>query len=129
MLTVRLLGLFAIIPATLLLTVSFFVLFSIRRTDAHGLKAFGYVVAAFLWAATLLVVSAGIYTVSTGRHPAMCMMQQMMMKCPMQQMMQGQKSGMMGGPMSMMQGQHPMMMKDKMPAMGQGQGDDAAMKR
>ena len=128
MLTVRLLGLFAIIPATLLLTVSFFVLFSIRRTDAHGLKAFGYVVAALLWAATLLMVSAGIYTVSTGRHPAMCMMQQMM-KGPMQGMMEGQKPGMMGGPMPMMQGQKPMMMKDKMPAMGQGQGDDAAMKR
>lgn|SRR3990167_9401851 len=75
MLLFRLMGLFALIPATILLAVSFFVLFAIRRLEAAGLKAFGYVIAALLWAGALMVFSLGIYTVSTGRHPMMpCMM-------------------------------------------------------
>jgi hypothetical protein len=95
MIMARLLGLFALIPTTLLLAVSFFVLFTIRKTEAQGLKAFGYVVSALLWAAALLVLSVGIYTLSTGRHPMMNIMEQM--KC-------GPKQGMMmrGGPMSSM---------------------------
>ncbi len=74
---VRLAGLFAIIPATLLLAVSFFVLFTIRKIEAQGLKAFGYVVSALLWFSALLVFSAGIYALSTGRHPIVSMMYQM----------------------------------------------------
>ena len=98
----RLIGLFAIIPTAVLLTISFFVLFAIRKIESLGLKAFGYVVAALLWVAALLVLSAGIYTLSTGRHPMGCMMHEMM-----KGKMQGQ--GMMPaghmGPGSMMQGQ------------------------
>ena len=74
---VRLAGLFAIIPATLLLAVSFFVLFTIRKIETQGLKAFGYVVSALLWFSALLVFSAGIYTISTGRHPMISMTHQM----------------------------------------------------
>lgn len=92
----RLIGLFAIIPTTVLLTISFFVLYTLRRTDTQGLKAFGYVIVALLWLAALLVFSAGIYTVSTGRHPMKCMMQEMK-KAHMQEMMK--------------EGQMPMMQK------------------
>jgi len=74
----KLLGLFAIIPASLLLTVSFFVLFTISKEKSEGLKAFGYIVAVLLWVATAIVVSAGIYMIITGKHPMMQMMQQMM---------------------------------------------------
>lgn len=105
----RVLGLFAIIPATVLLTISFFVLFALRKVEAAGLKAFGYVVAALLWLGALMVFSLGIYTVSTGRHPMMSMMQGM--KC-------GQMQGMMD----------QQMMKAKMPMM-QGQGAESMMKR
>jgi len=74
----RLVGLLAIVPATVLLTISFFVLFSIRKAETQGLKAFGYVVAALLWISALAIFSLGIYTVATGRHPMMCTMQEMM---------------------------------------------------
>ena len=90
----RLSGLFAIIPTTLLLAVSFFVLLVLRKVEEKGLKAFGYVVAALLWASALLIFSAGIYTLSTGRQPAICMMQEMMQKKMHQMMPQGQMSDM-----------------------------------
>jgi len=97
----RLAGLFAIIPATLLLTVSFFVLFVLRKIETQGLKAFGYVIASLLWVGTLLVFSAGIYTLSTG-------------KCMMQKMMGAKMQGMMAGPM---------------PAMMRGPSDNTMMKK
>jgi len=107
MLLSRLIGLFALIPATVLLTISFFVLFSLRKLEKEGLKAFGYVVAAFLWISALLVFSAGIYTLSTGRCPIMkgCMTQDMMKH----------KMGMMG------KGMMDMQMQEKM--------EEGAMKR
>ncbi len=95
----RVLGLLAIIPATVLLTISFFVLFALRKVEAAGLKAFGYVIAALLWLGALMVFSLGIYTVSTGRHPMMSIMQGMMG----QQMMKEKMSMMQG------QGEVPMM--------------------
>jgi len=99
--TFRLTGLLTIIPATLLLTVSFFVLFAIRKIETRGLKAFGYVIVALLWTASLLVFSLGVYTVSTGRHPMIGMMQEMMcgkmhkMGGTQMPMMQGERQGMM----------------------------------
>ena len=84
----RLIGVFAIIPTTLLLTVSFFVLFALRKLETQGLKAFGYVIASLLWVCALLVFSCGVYTISTGRHPAMV---------ALQEMMHGQMAGMMMG--------------------------------
>jgi hypothetical protein len=82
----RLLGLVAIIPASLLLTVSFFVLLTIGREKTKGLKAFGYVVVDLLWVATAIVISCGVYMIITGKHPMIQMMQQMMpMKHPMMQ--------------------------------------------
>jgi hypothetical protein len=75
----RLMGLCAIIPTTLVLTVSFFVLFALREVKSNVLKAFGYVVAALLWVSALLIFSSGVFTLATG-------------KCPMQKMMtQGQE--------------------------------------
>jgi len=65
---------------------SFFVLFTNRKVENQGLKAFGYVIAVLLWIAAALVFSAGIYILATGQHPMMQMMQQMMpMKSPTMQ--------------------------------------------
>jgi len=99
----RLTGLFAIVPASLVLTVSFFVLLALRKVESNVLKAFGYVIAALLWVSALLVFSSGVYTLSTG-------------KCPMQKMMM-QKKGriyhdMMGK--KMMMDKQMMMEKGKM---------------
>lgn len=97
MITFRLIGLLAIIPTAVLLTISFFVLFTLCKIETEGLKAFGYVVATLLWIAAALVLSVGIYTVYTGHHP---------MKCMMQEMMQGKMHEMMGAQMpKMMPGQ------------------------
>lgn len=90
----KLLGVFTIIPTTILLTVSFFVLFALRKVEQGGLKAFGQAIAVLLWIAAALVLSVGVYTVSTGKHPVMSMMQQM---CPM---MGGKEGGMRSPEMS-----------------------------
>jgi len=74
----RLFGVFSIIPTTIFLALSFFVLFTLRKVDLQGLKAFGYVVAALLWVCAAIAFGVGVYTVSTGRHPMMPMMQRMM---------------------------------------------------
>ena len=66
---VRFLGLFALIPATVLLTISFFVLVVARKIESHALKVFGYVVAAFLWLGVTLIVTAGMLVIATGRSP------------------------------------------------------------
>ena len=93
----RLMGLFAIVPTTLILTVSFFVLFVVRKAESGALKVFGYVVAALLWASAILILSSGVYTLATG-------------KCPMQKMMM-QKQEMMCRKMMM---DRPMMDKSMM---------------
>ena len=93
--TPRLIGLFAILPVTALLTISFFVLFTLRTIKENALKVFGYVIVALLWTAALLTFLSGIYTVSTGKCLMRPMMHQMM-KMHMQEMMQsGESSSMM----------------------------------
>lgn len=103
----RFMGLIVLIPTSVLLTASFFVLFAIEKVAGQGLKTFGRVVAALLIIVAVLLLSVGVYTVSTGRH---LMMQQM---CPMMGGMKGdmkegkgkygtrrgEMKGMMRGPM------------------------------
>lgn len=71
-------GLFTVIPVAILLAVSFFVLVVVRKVDAEPLKAFGYVIAVILWVAVLLIMSLGIYEVSTGKHPVIQFMKESM---------------------------------------------------
>lgn len=80
---IRVLGVFAVIPAAIFLTISFFVLVVIRKIEGGALKAFGYVVSLLLWIAALLVITVGAYTIATGRHPLFSIMQKhmQMMKC------------------------------------------------
>jgi len=83
MIVMRAMGLFAIIPASVLLTISYFVLAANKRQEEGNLKAFGYVTAILLWIAASLVLLAGSYTVITGKHPMQIMMKHMMKQCPM----------------------------------------------
>lgn len=86
-------GLFPLLPVTVLLTVSFFVLVTLRRLETKPLRAFGYVVAVLLWISALAVVYSGPGGMG---------------KCPM---MQGRPPMMMqAGPGSAQM--PPMMMKD-----------------
>lgn len=78
---VRYIGLFSIIPTALLLTISFFVLVTLNKVNLKNLRAFGIAIVILLWISAALLLSVGIYTVITGQHPIMHMMQkQMMMK-------------------------------------------------
>jgi len=101
----RLMGVFTIIPITMFLAVSFFVLFSTLKVDSKALKAFGKAIAVLLWICALIVFMVGSYTLITGRHPMIRMMHGMMMEemCPM---MKGGGMGHMG--MGMEKGVCPM---------------------
>ena len=57
----RLPYLMAIVPVSVLLTASFFVLFTLRKIEEKGLKGFGYLVVGFLWLAALVVFSSAVY--------------------------------------------------------------------
>jgi hypothetical protein len=99
--------LIAIVPVTLLLAVSFFILFVIRKIDTKGLKVFGYVITLFLW----------ISAVSAAKKIS-SMIPKMRRSQLLPGMMGGQLPGMMGGQLpGMMGGQMPDMPKsDKNPA-------------
>lgn len=65
----RFMGFFVVIPASVLLAISFFVLLSIRKVEAGALRAFGYVVASVLWTAVALFFVIGVYILGTGKYP------------------------------------------------------------
>jgi hypothetical protein len=65
----RMLGLFALIPVTLLLTLSFFVLFAVQKTEKGGIRTFGWVLAILLWVVAALPLSGGIFVLATGNGP------------------------------------------------------------
>ena len=79
-------GIVSLVQVSFLLTTSYFVLFVNRKTEAKSLKIFGYVVAAFLCLAAVIVSVSGIdATVRGGRDR---MMMHDMMRSQMQQPMQ-----------------------------------------
>ena len=94
----HIMGVFSIIPVSILLTISFFVLYAVHKTECDGLKKFGRVISVLLWISALMILSMGIYVMITGRHPMMTMCKKMMEErmgcCPMMgQMMDSQKPG------------------------------------
>ena len=78
--------LLAVVPISVLLTASFFVLFTLSKIEEKALKAFGYVVVGFLWLAALVVFSGAIYKMAQGPVMMRCMMQQKMKMEGMPQM-------------------------------------------
>ena len=76
----RIMGLLVMIPASMLLTASFFVLFAIEKAREKDLKMFGKIVAAVLIIVSSLIFSKGLYIMVTGECPMMKTMQKM---CPM----------------------------------------------
>lgn len=76
-------GMLAIIPATLLLALSFFILFVLGKPEAKGLKAFGYIITALLWICVLLILRAGISKSPILRCPMMPYMTNSRMHAPM----------------------------------------------
>jgi len=80
-----------VVPVSLLLALSFFVLLSISKAQTKGLKAFGYVVAGMLWLGVLVIFLGGVYKIAKGGYLAKCMMYKKMMMQNMP-MMQNQKA-------------------------------------
>jgi len=83
----RILGLFIFVPATMFLTVSFFVLVVLRKVEEKGLKNLGYLVVTLLWIGSAVLFTLGLYKITTGKtllHPMWkCRMHEMMsMPCP-----------------------------------------------
>ena len=80
----RLIGLIALFPITMTLTISFFVLFTREKTENSRLRSFAGVVAVLLWLCAALALIGGIVVLSSGRGP--CMMhgygRGMMAPCP-----------------------------------------------
>lgn len=64
----KMLGLLAVVPATGLLALSFFVMVVLRKMEQDALKVFGYVVTALLWGCALLVFMAGVYKLSANHY-------------------------------------------------------------
>jgi hypothetical protein len=94
----RCVGAIPCVPAIMLLTVSFFVLLGVKKTEGKGLKIFGYCLAALLWGSALMVCAKGMFGVNRPMRFGMCPMQAMMQSkgvgtqpvasgCPMMQQM------------------------------------------
>ena len=71
----RVLGLFALVPTALFLTLGFFVMFAAARLPPGGVQKFGHAVAALLCVCAAMVFSVGAYAVLTGRHPVVILVQ------------------------------------------------------
>lgn len=87
-------SLIAIVPASVLLTISFFVLFALRKVEEKALRAFGYVVAGLLCFAALVVFLGAPYNMGRGPVRMKYMMRQ---KMNMEGMPQAMQKGNMPG--------------------------------
>lgn len=72
----RLLGIYTIIPATIFLTISYFVMLTLRKVEGKGLKGFGNFVVFCLWVCALVIFLSGVYAIVTGRHPMVMIIHQ-----------------------------------------------------
>jgi hypothetical protein len=70
---------FMLIPVVILLTVSFFVLATLNKVEAKGLKTFGWAICVLLWFTAALVLA----TAFTGTAVGPCGAGGMMSQCPM----------------------------------------------
>ena len=95
----KIMGLFAIVPSVILVTISFFVMVALNKTEKKFLRIFGMVVVGLIWVTAFVVFSSGIYIVASmpdylgGRgfsKPYAC-------QCPCSSMM-GSGCGMMNKP-------------------------------
>jgi len=61
----KIMGLFAIVPSIMLITISFFVMFILVKTEKKFLRLFGMVVVGLLWVTAFVVFFSGIYLVAS----------------------------------------------------------------
>ena len=80
--------LMALVPISLLLTASFFVLFTLRKATEKWLKALGYLAVSLLLLTVLVIFSRAASNISNGFGGMKCTMMQKMQMGNMQRMMQ-----------------------------------------
>ncbi|HNW39173.1 MAG TPA: hypothetical protein PL125_00945 [Candidatus Omnitrophota bacterium] len=80
--------LMAIVPISVLLTASFFVLFALRKIEEKGLRIFGCVVTSLLWLATIVVFSGAVYKASQDDSAKYMMHNMTQNRMPMDRMSQ-----------------------------------------
>lgn len=85
-------ALMVLLPVSIFLTLSFFVLLVLRKIEEKWLKAFGYLIVSFLILSTLIVFSGVICGMIKGKRGMGCMLNQKMKMSAMSGMMQ--KNGM-----------------------------------
>lgn len=90
--------LMALVPISLFLTASFFVLFTLRKVTEKWLKVFGYLAVSLLLLAALVVFSGTVSNINVGLGGMKCTMMQKMKKCGMMQMMHQKNMPEMGMP-------------------------------
>jgi hypothetical protein len=79
----------ALIPISLFLTTSFFVLFALRKVSEKWLKVVGYLAVGSLLLAAFIVFSSAVLNMAGGRDRMKCNMVQKMKRCGLMQMLQG----------------------------------------
>lgn len=84
--------LMVVVPVSVLLAASFFVLFALRKVEEKGLKVFGYVVASLLWLSVLILFLGAS---NTAKNTSMKYMMQQKMRAPYRSQMM-HKGGMAG---------------------------------
>ena len=57
------------IPATIFLTISYFVLLTLGKAESTRIKIFGKVVAVLLWGIAAMVIILGFYVTIAGKCP------------------------------------------------------------
>ena len=77
--------LMAIVPISLFLTVSFFVLFALRKVTEKWLKVVGYLAVIFLFLAALVISLNAVSNLAKGLGGMNCSMMQRMKMCGMMQ--------------------------------------------
>ena len=57
------------IPATIFLTISYFVLLTLEKAESAGIKIFGKVITVLLWCIAVMVIILGFYVTIAGKCP------------------------------------------------------------
>ncbi|MCX5782513.1 MAG: hypothetical protein NT145_07430 [Elusimicrobia bacterium] len=65
----RMLGMYMLVPATVLLTISYFVMAVNGKLDKKGLKTFGTIIVILLFLSALLAIVFGTMILALGKPP------------------------------------------------------------
>lgn len=71
MLGMKFMGVCAIVPVTIFLTIGLFVQIAVRKIDSKGLRRYGLVILGLLWFCAVLYFSMGVISMCKDKCPMM----------------------------------------------------------